>query len=141
MTQEILYTRYNGNQLLLVRDLMSAGLISPIAPKCHGDMVLTSSRPWLWRCRGKYKCTNSKSVTSGSFLDGKRKLLAVFKAAYMFSWGYNAQQIVHETDCGERSLRDLLSEWRRVIVDCSDCSEEDAKLGGQVCHRSIMLCL
>ena len=43
---DLICTRYNGNELLFVRDLMAAGLISPVAPKCHGDMVLTSSKPW-----------------------------------------------------------------------------------------------
>jgi len=126
---DLICTRYNGNELLLVRDLMAAGLISPVAPKCHGDMVLTSSKPWQWRCMGKSKCNKCISVTPGSFLDGKRKLLSVFKAAYLFSWGFSPKQILHETDCGERSLRDLLSQWRQAIMDCS---EEDSKLGGQV---------
>ena len=65
--------RYNQNDLPLVRDLMAAGLLSP---ECHGPVVLTSSRPWLWRCMGG--SIASKSV-------GKKKFLAVFKANYMIA--------------------------------------------------------
>ena len=55
------------------------------ASHCHGAVVITSTRPWLWRCRGNSKCNNSKNVTEGSFIADKRKHLGVFKAMYMFA--------------------------------------------------------
>ena len=56
MTLDMICTRYNGNELILVRDLMAAGLLSPVAPKCHGDMVLTSSKPFFAPSWGHNLC-------------------------------------------------------------------------------------
>ena len=116
--------KYEEDQLIFVRDLMKAGLLNPVPPVCHDDMVVHGADPWHWRCV-KRDCSKKNPVVTGSFLDGKRKYISVFKALYLWAQGHAIKNIVREAGIGQDTLRKLVTEWRSLV-----CDKESPKLGG-----------
>jgi len=88
LTLAILGSRYGCNQCLLVKDLVSAGLLksAPTFSSCSVTMVLYPSYPWKWCCPTR-NCSSAKAVvTEGCFLHKKRKFFNVFLPCISGVW-------------------------------------------------------
>ena len=118
-----LQSRYDYDQLKLVKDLMGFGLISSKPPMCYcKDYVecqLYKSDPWVWMCPNG--CNSKTSiVTNGCFLQGVKKFYMVFREMYLWSQGCSPKFITRQLRCSKNTVTQLNVYWREVVTLYND---------------------